>query len=377
MRREKGPRALRLIAVLLALAALCAALSSCDLLLGGVLGDRGNTSTTTAATTTRRPAPPITGPVAFDQYLSPDIPDDAGTYVYVAEVATPSVVSIETGSGAGSGVVCWVDAEAGATYIVTNNHVVEGYSTVGVYKSDSDTEYAAAVQGTDWQTDIAVLRIESTDFVPAQLGNSAELLVGQEVAAIGNPLGILGGSITPGIIGALARQIEVEGVPMTLVQHSAPVSPGNSGGGLFNLYGQLIGIVNAKSTGSGVEGLGYAIPIDLALERAGEIIDKGYVPGTPSLGITYSGSTGSIVVSSYSYNSELTASGQTNLAEGDVLVSLGGEAVGGIADVRRVLSGKNIGDRVTATFQRAAGYFYNQSFTVELVVHEYIPAWAQ
>lgn len=374
MSERPARRARRMLAVLLLLVTLSLSLASCGYLdLSGFLSPA---STTTAApvTTARTPVASLTQQVVFDQYLTPEIPDEAGTYVYAAAVASPSVVSILVGgSGAGSGVVCHVDAELGVTYIITNHHVVEGFSSVKVYKNSSATEYPAEVVGSDWQTDIAVVRVENADFVAATFGNSSQLLVGQSVAAIGNPLGVLGGTVTPGIIGALAREIEVEGVSMTLIQHSAPVSPGNSGGGLFNLYGQLVGIVNAKSTGDGVEGLGYAIPVDLALDRAGEIISQGYVAGTPYLGITYAISSSEVVLSSYLYNDELAASNQTTLREGDILVTLDGDPIEAVADVRKVLSRLCVGDTVEAVFYRQTGFGRYQSITVTLTVHEYIP----
>lgn len=381
-------RAASLIALLLILAILALSLASCDLLSGGSSGGSEPATTTTEPPTTGLPSTaPVTQAVSFTQVISPTIPAEAGTYAYVAEVATPSVVSILTEaivydrfngsyveSGAGSGVVCHVDAERGRTYIITNNHVVEGYSSVSVCKEGTKTEYPAEVIGTDWQTDLAVISVASTDFVPATFGSSATLKVGQEVAAIGNPLGTLGGTLTDGIIGALERELEIEGVTMTLVQHSAPVSPGNSGGGLFNLYGQLIGIVNAKSTGTGVEGLGYAIPIDLALERVGQIISKGYVSGTPYLGISYGTSSSGVVVSGYAYNSELEAAGQSTLQSGDILYSLGGLPISEVSDVRKVLSSVEVGDTVEAVLYRASRFSY-VPFTVTLTVHEYLPDW--
>ncbi len=396
MKKEKNTypahrRAASLIAALLLLAILALSLASCDLLPTGGSGGSGGGNITTVASgapsTGTPPTAPVTQPVSFTQVISPTVPSEAGTYAYVAEVAAPSVVSILTEaivydrfngsyveSGAGSGVVCYVDAERGRTYIITNNHVVEGYSTVSVYKDGEETEYPAEIIGTDWQTDLAVISVTSTDFVPATFGRSSDLRVGQEVAAIGNPLGTLGGTLTDGIIGALERELEIEGVTMTLVQHSAPVSPGNSGGGLFNLYGQLIGIVNAKSTGTGVEGLGYAIPIDLTLERVGQIIAQGYVSGTPFLGITYGTSSSGVVVSSYAYNSELEATNQNPLQSGDILYSLGGVPISEVSDVRKVLSAVEVGDTVEAVLYRANRFSY-VPFTVNLTVHEYLPDW--
>ena len=381
--QKRRTRALRMPAILLLCAVLAVALSSCSLFDLSVLNGTGTAATTTATTSSVLTVPG--SPITVDQYKSPEIPEDAGTFAYVARVASPSVVSIVTEStvynqyygsyvesGAGSGVVYHVDGANGYTYIITNNHVVEGYGTITVYKNDSDTPYSAVLLGTDWQTDIAVLRVSSSDFTAATVGNSHQLILGQEVAAIGNPLGKLGGTVTDGIIGCLERTISIEGVSMTLIQHSAGVSPGNSGGGLFNLYGQLIGIVNAKSAGDGVEAIGYAIPVDLAVDRANQIINRGYVAGTPYLGISYRASSSDLVVSDYVYNSELEATNQDTLQSGDILYSLDGVAITEVADVRKVLSSHAVGDTVEAVFYRPNRYNYTK-VTVQLKIHEYIP----
>ena len=183
----------------------------------------------------------------------------AGTYEQVAEAVTPTVVEIVTESisadtsfwgggyitsGAGSGVIISADG-----LIITNNHVVEGANTITVTTKDG-TEYPAELIGTDSESDIAVIKIDATDLPFALIGDSDELKVGQEVVAVGNPLGELGGTVTNGIISALSRDVNIEGTEMTLIQTNAAVNPGNSGGGLFNMYGELIGIVNAKSTTS-------------------------------------------------------------------------------------------------------------------------------
>ena len=379
----------RSLSVMLAVVLLASCLASCDFF----PEDTGDPALTTGTPTTQ--AVITGGGINVDQYKSPDIPDDAGTYAYVAEVASPSVVSIATEavifnqyygntveSGAGSGVILGESEDGEYTYIVTNNHVVEGYSTITVYMNGDDTPHPAEVCGTDWQTDIAVIRIAGGGFKAATVGNSTDLRLGQEVAAIGNPLGLLGGTVTDGIIGCLARTITVEGVSMTLIQHSAGVSPGNSGGGLFNLYGQLIGIVNAKSSGTGVEGIGYAIPIDLALDRALQIIENGYVANTPYLGLSYSQETSSgIVIAEYEYNDELSATGQDTLQAGDILAAVNGVAITEVADLRKVLSTSKVGDTLKATVLRrvrvSSGIFQNYSYVeveVNLKVHEYVPA---
>lgn len=181
--------------------------------------------------------------------------------------------------GAGSGVVMSADG-----YIITNNHVVarsddsEQYADTIVVRMKNGDEYDAEVIGGSADADIAVLKVElpdDTELVPAVFGDSDKLAVGEEVVAIGNPLGTLSGTLTNGIISALAREVEVEGVTMNLLQTNTAINPGNSGGGLFNMDGKLIGIVNAKSSGTEIEGIGFAIPVNDALETAEKIIEKG------------------------------------------------------------------------------------------------------
>ncbi len=367
---------------LLVIAILALSFSSCGLL--GVGGD-GTVGTTTAMT-----RPDTTLDITVNQYYTPEpAPDEAGTYAYVAEVASPSVVSITTEaisyngsyvqSGAGSGVIFYADATY--SYIITNNHVIEGASAVKVFTNVPDCPgYAADVMGTDWMTDIAVVRIKKTGLTVATMGNSQDLKLGQEVAAIGNPLGTLGGTVTDGIVSCLAREIAVEGVTMTLIQHSAGVSPGNSGGGLFNLYGQLIGIVNAKSSGTGVEDIGFAIPVDIAVDRALQLTNKGYVSNTPYLGLNFAqASSYGLVVSSYAYNSELSSTNQDEIEAGHVLNSLNGVTIKSTADIRAVLSSAKPGDVLTAVMLKPAtnGFFVNYTqYTVSLKVHEYAPAGA-
>ena len=185
-------------------------------------------------------------------------------------------------SSAGSGVI--VSAEYG--YILTCNHVVSGATKIVVELSDN-TRYNAQLVGADASTDLAVVKIEPNADRPltaATHGRSEGLVAGEYVIAIGNPLGTLGGSVTQGIISATERQIQISNddgtsTVMTLLQTDAAINSGNSGGGLFNLRGELIGIVNAKYAKSGVEGLGFAIPIDTALPIELNLIEYGYVRG--------------------------------------------------------------------------------------------------
>ena len=216
----------------------------------------------------------------------------------IVEMSAPSVVGIDTITtattnsfwygygqsyevpGSGSGVILTEDG-----YIATCAHVVDGAKSVKVTLND-DTSYDAAIVGTDSKNDIAIIKIDATGLVPAVVGDSETLTVGSEVIAIGNPLGELRGTATAGIISATNRTIEVEGQAMTLIQTDAAISPGNSGGGLFDATGKLIGIVNAKVSDSRAEGLGFAIPVNSVLDEISDLLNYGYVTGRPYLGVS-------------------------------------------------------------------------------------------
>lgn len=212
----------------------------------------------------------------------------------VVKAVQNSVVSIEckvedtsgyyfgggTSTAAGSGVIITTDG-----YIVTNNHVVEGATEITVKTADKNS-YTAKLIGTDPQTDIAVLKINAKGLSAASFGTSKNLEVGDEVVAIGNPLGQLSGTVTNGIISALNREVSINNETMSLIQTNASINAGNSGGGMFDAKGLLIGIVNAKASGDGVEGLGFAIPIDTAKAVIEQLMDNGYVKGRVSSGIS-------------------------------------------------------------------------------------------
>ena len=195
-------------------------------------------------------------------------------------VSTDSFFGQFVSEGAGSGVILTQDG-----YIATNNHVINNASKITVITSNQK-RYTARLIGSDARTDVAVLKIDETGLQPAIFGDSDKLEVGDPAVAIGNPLGQLGGTVTDGIISALDREIKVQGKSMNLLQTNAAINPGNSGGGLFNSKGELIGIVVAKSAGSGVEGLGFAIPSNDAKPVVKSLMDYGYVKGRVYLGVT-------------------------------------------------------------------------------------------
>ncbi len=222
----------------------------------------------------------------------------------VVEIRTQYVVSkgqyIQ--SGAGSGVIVGSyeiadektdEIKEQGYHIITNAHVISDAvssdkSAITVTLTDG-TKYSASVIGSDEIGDIAILKIqESKALTCAKFANeNYELRVGDEVIAIGNPLGQLGGTVTNGYISALDREIQIDGIKMNLLQTDAPINPGNSGGGLFNIRGELVGIVNAKSTGTDIEGLGFAIPSKDAKDIYEDFISLGYVEERPTLFVEY------------------------------------------------------------------------------------------
>lgn len=293
----------------------------------------------------------------------------ASNLVNVINAVNPSVVAVTTEkmvtnnfwggqqvvSGAGSGVIFTADG-----YIITNNHVIEGAEQIKVKLSD-DSEYVAKLVGTDSQSDVAVLKIEATGLTPAVLGDSDTVQVGEVAIAVGNPLGTLSNTATDGIISGLNREVTVQGNTMSLMQTSAAVSPGNSGGGLFNANGQLIGIVNAKSTGDYAEGLGFAIPINTAKQVAQDLIENGYVTGRPALGITVIAITDAQTAMQYGVSSlgvyvQSVTSGsgadKAGMKVGDRIVSVGSQLVEGTSDVTNALASYAAGDVVEVQVDR-------------------------
>ena len=292
----------------------------------------------------------------------------------VADLVSPSVVVITTEqvvysqwswygqnqveSGAGSGVIISSDG-----YILTCAHVVDGASNITVTINDKD--YTATLVGEDTTSDIAVIKIDADGLTPATVGNSDSLKVGQSVMAVGNPLGELGGTVTGGMISALNRSVTIQGSSsvntMSLIQMDASVSPGNSGGGLFNMNGELVGIVNAKSSSSDAEGLGFAIPINDAIKVAQELLENGYVTGRPYLGITYlavedAQTAAQLGVNAYGvYVVEVVKGGpaeKAGLQAGDRIVSVDGTEIASKDDLGTLMQKHAAGDTLSITIAR-------------------------
>jgi serine protease Do len=272
--------------------------------------------------------------------------------------------------GAGSGVI--ITAEG---YIVTNNHVIEDAERITVRLTDG-TQYPATLIGTDSRTDIAVIKIDPKDralSVAAFIEDSKKLVVGTEVLAIGNPLGELGGTVTNGIISALERELKISGSgTMTLLQTNAAVNPGNSGGGLFNLYGELVGVVNAKSAGNNIEGLGFAIPANTVRNIAAQLMEFGYVKGRPTIAVTVLGLDS---LSAYYYFRSnqagvyIVESNEEALKYGDRILAIGGTAITDAEDVSAIIEKHEIGESIEIMVVRD-----RKTITVSVTLSEYVPA---
>ena len=309
----------------------------------------------------------------------------------IVEMSAPSVVGIDTITtattnsfwygygqsyevpGSGSGVILTEDG-----YIATCAHVVDGAKSVKVTLND-DTSYDAAIVGTDKKNDIAIIKIDAKDLTPAVVGDSETLTVGSEVIAIGNPLGELRGTATAGIISATNRTIEVEGQAMTLIQTDAAISPGNSGGGLFDATGKLIGIVNAKVSDSRAEGLGFAIPVNSVLDEISDLLNYGYVTGRPYLGVStqdvtlrsrdrmwyYSDGTRCVMVEKVVSGSAAEAAG---IQAGDLILKIGEKQIASGEELSSAIGEYKPGDKATLTIQRDG-----KESTVEVTFGEYKP----
>ncbi len=302
---------------------------------------------------------------ASDAPIINNIPVAAnGTYTVadIADMNGNSVVEIQTESvsnygrfgqfisdGAGSGVIISSDG-----YIVTNNHVIEGARKVTVRLKNGES-YQATVLGRDQATDLALIKITAAGLTPAVMGDSDILRVGEPVVAIGNPLGELGGTVTEGIISATSRDITIDGQTMSLLQTSAAINPGNSGGGLFNGKGELIGVVNAKSSGSGIEGLGFAIPVNTAKEVI-ERIKAGESSQTINLGLTLININDDETAAAYRVDNQgvyvLKTENKNELMVGDRIVSIEGTDVSTSTEARDIIQKHKVGDIVTMTVER-------------------------
>ena len=305
--------------------------------------------------------------------------DYSDTAVGVAQKVLPSIVGINvtysvnsifynsqgTATAEGSGVIISEDG-----YILTNNHVVNSSSssssfyelgnaskiTVKLY--NDDTEYEAEIVGTDEQTDLAVIKIDKDGLTAAELGDSDSVQVGEFCMAIGNPLG-LGSTVTDGIISAVNREVtDEEGNSYTAIQTNAAINSGNSGGALVNSQGQVIGINTLKISGDGVEGVGFAIPINSTKDIYEQLIQYNKVK-RPYLGIggtevdEETARANNLTVGIYVKTLEnFSAAEKAGIKVGDVIIKADGQDVETMDELNEIKNKKEIGDKMTLTIWR-------------------------
>lgn len=336
------------------------------------------------------PATPL--PTAIPK-VNGDVMDTSALY----DMACTQVVGITTevttynrfgmpsaGSVAGSGFIISADG-----YILTNHHVIEdavkgGYEVeVMLYNGDT---YVAEIVGYESDTsDIAVLKINAEGLNPVTTGDSNAMRVGRDVYAVGNPLGELAYSMTDGMISALDREITTRDnntgrtTTVNMFQMSAAVNSGNSGGPVYNDAGEVIGVVTAKYSSTGVEGLGFAIPINDALAIANDLMEIGYVRGKPYMGITVQTVSSTVaqyynmVEGAYVYSVEEGSPAQNaDLRMGDIITKLNDTVIRSSADLTNTQKNYRAGETVTLTVYRDNGYI-----EVPITFGEKVPEAAQ
>lgn len=298
-------------------------------------------------------------------------PEDAMSLPDIYDKVAPSVVGVSctlrNGSATGTGIIISEDG-----YIITNAHVVEDAVSVMIVDSEMN-EYSAEIVGSDAQTDIAVLKIDETGLTPCEFGSSSNIRIGELTVVIGNPLGFeLYGSMSSGIISGLNRSITIGEKKMTLIQTTASITNGNSGGPLINAYGQVIGITSAKVASIYGENLGFAIPIDNAIPIINDLMQYGYVTGRPMIGISGEDIT-SIMSMFYRipegvYVRFITPDSGAELAgikAGDIIIGADGETVTTMDDLNEIKNRFSAGDTITLTIYRDG-----ESMDVDVVMTE-------
>ena len=292
---------------------------------------------------------------------------DAVVEILVSGTAQNYFGQMQPVEGAGSGVIVREDG-----YIVTNYHVIQGANKVQVTLHNGET-FPASIVGGDNSNDIAVIKINGSGLTVAEIGDSSKVSVGDTAVAIGNPLGQLGGTATTGIISALDRNLEIDGRTLTLMKTDAAINGGNSGGGLFDSKGELIGIVDAKSSGVGIEGLAFAIPINAVSDTINDIIENGNVTTRPVVGITISDVSEENaqyyqLESAGVYIAQVTGENaqKAGFQQEDRIISVDGEKIDTSQQFISIIRKHKAGDTVTIVVSRSG-----QEIEIKTVLEEY------
>ena len=374
VKKEKKPASRGFIAAMLAITMLASAALGFG---GGYLAKNMNTTTSGNLTINQVSSGNVTNASAASSATTTSdiVKKTADSVVEIATegITTGSFARQYVTKGAGSGVIISSDG-----YIVTNHHVIDGANTIKVTLRDGTSNYDATLIGSDEDNDIALLKIDAEGLTPATFGDSSSLAVGDYVVAIGNPLGTLGGTVTDGIISALAREVTIEDKSMTLLQTNAQISPGNSGGGLFNAKGELIGIVNAKDSATEVEGIAFAIPVNNVIDIIKDLQNYGYVTGKIDMGMEFVDINSNDTAFYYGVNqlgcyvlSVQTGSNAeaAGFRRGDLITAVNGQAISSSGDISKALENNKVGDTVTLTVSRSG-----QTKDLQLQLAEYKPS---
>ena len=299
--------------------------------------------------------------------------EDAVVEIIVSGTAQNMWGQLQLTQGAGSGVIVKEDG-----YIATNYHVIQGATKVQVTLHNGES-YNASIVGSNAENDIAVIKIDAKDLTTAKIGDSSTVAVGDLAVAIGNPLGQLGGTATSGIISALDRTLNVEGTTLTLLQTDAAINGGNSGGGLFNSKGELIGIVESKASAVGVEGLAFALPINNVSGIINDLIENGgsgqVAAATPAVGIVISDVSEENaqyygLESAGVYIAQVTGENaqKAGFQEEDRIVSYNGTEIKGSSEFISLVRKCKVGDTVTIVISRQG-----QQMEIKTVLEELQP----
>lgn len=377
-----GKIAIAIISVLLVVAII---LATVIIIKPGSLGD-------TVTTTTPELIEGAENANSYDIASTPKS-EDALTTAEIAEKVKPSIVGIvvyagnssQSSAGEGTGVIMSVDDTGTYTYILTCAHVISDPGIRVTVQTEDGTSYPAEIVGYDTRTDLGVVKIEATGFTVAEFGDSDNLRVGDSVFAIGNPGGVeFFGSFTGGYVSAIDRPVSSDiGYTMKCIQHDAAINPGNSGGALVNVYGQVIGINSQKIAATEYEGMGFAIPTTSAREIVDNLINYGYVPNRPKLGITYYP-----VTASSQYNmiarindlpagtliiDEIAADGalaNTEARRYDMIIAVNGNDLTTADVLLELIDNGAVGDTLTLTLCRVNSNYSIETFDITVTLVE-------
>lgn len=383
-KKGKGKKVVGLVVAFVVVIAVAAIIAS---FIGSNSNEKETTSSATGYSSQIQPGESTTSPVEYSTNASAEVKQLSA--VEVAEKARKSVVGVMTYSGGklsgeGSGVAMAHDKSKKYTYILTCAHVISDKNITYRIQTLENKTYEASLVAYDTRTDIGVLKVEATDIPLAELGDSTALKVGETVYAIGNPGGSeYFGSMTDGIISAIDRSVSST-YTMTCIQHNAAINPGNSGGALVNSAGQVIGINSSKIAATDYEGMGFAVPIATAKSVAESLIEYGYVPNRPKLGIEYASVSsyqlysmvvaikglpaGSLVIAGISTDSSLV---NTKAQVGDLIVGVNGKKMDDSSVLLDLINTGAVGDTITLNLCRIESRTYKTTeFDVTLTLVE-------